>query len=55
MAVNIQVKAFWVVTPCSVAVGSFCLCLQGEVAGCWEEGLYIGLECKKGKFGDQCC
>jgi len=26
MAVKIQVKVFWVVTPCSVAVGHQCFC-----------------------------
>jgi hypothetical protein len=37
MAVKIQVEAFWVVTPCSVAVGyqrfrgPCCLHLQGEM------------------------
>lgn len=35
-AVKIRVEVYWVVTPCSVAIGhqrfkvSYCLCLQGE-------------------------
>jgi hypothetical protein len=54
MVMKIQVKVFWVMMPCSFAVGyqcsrgPFCLHLQGEVNGNGEKGIYIGLVCKMG-------
>jgi hypothetical protein len=55
--VKIQVEVFWVVMPCSVAVGHqnmrgpCCLHLKGEVNVAGEKGIGISIEYRKGGGG----